>query len=152
MENVISPGDMLEESFAFPGPFSSYFSFSRRRSGYSGVATFCAQGATPIKAEEGLAGTLPSAAAASQDGGGLGCLEGLEDEFSAEDLRSLDSEGRAVLTRHKTKGKDIVISAFIGFPQYDSMASKIFFFAVNVYCPRADPEVPEREAYQVPKY
>ena len=36
-------------------------------------------------------------------GGGLGCLEGLEEEFSPEELRELDSEGRAVLTLHETE-------------------------------------------------
>ena len=53
---------MLDPDLALLDGFSSYFSFSRRRTGYSGVATFCKDGvATPIRSEEGLAGTLESA-------------------------------------------------------------------------------------------
>ena len=47
---------MLEESVAMLPGYSSYFAFSRRRTGYSGVATFCRDDATPEAAEEGVAG------------------------------------------------------------------------------------------------
>jgi AP endonuclease-2 len=89
---------MLEEGYAILPDFSSYFSFSRKRTGYSGVATFCKKGFRPIAAEEGLGGTLPSAK-------GQDCIGGLQDlnlEFSSDELKSLDAEGRCVITRHRT--------------------------------------------------
>ena len=46
---------MLEECHAILPDFTSYFAFSRKRSGYSGVATYCATDATPYDAKEGIA-------------------------------------------------------------------------------------------------
>ena len=45
---------MLDEPTAFIDGYTSYFSFSRKKTGYSGVATFCKTDFTPIQAEEGL--------------------------------------------------------------------------------------------------
>lgn len=59
-----------------------------------GVATFCKDSATPVAAEEGLSGLL-----ATQNGD-VGCY-GNMDDFTQEELRALDSEGRALLTQHK---------------------------------------------------
>ncbi|KAG9331159.1 hypothetical protein JZ751_019951 [Albula glossodonta] len=50
--------DLLDERTAIVDGYNSYFSFSRGRSGYSGVATFCKDGAMPVAAEEGLTGLL----------------------------------------------------------------------------------------------
>lgn len=61
-----------------------------------GVATFCKDSATPVAAEEGLSGLL-----ATQKGD-VGCY-GNMDEFTQEELRALDSEGRALLTQHKIR-------------------------------------------------
>lgn len=61
-----------------------------------GVATFCKDSATPVAAEEGLSGLL-----ATQHGN-VGCY-GNMDEFTQEELRALDSEGRALLTQHKIR-------------------------------------------------
>ena len=84
---------MLEEQFALIPGFTSYFSFSRRKTGYSGVATFCSSAAaTPERAEDGLAVTK----------GGVGGLNDLEAEFTPEEIKDLDSEGRCVITVHKT--------------------------------------------------
>lgn len=94
-----SLGDMLEESYAVLPDFSSYFSFSRTKTGYSGVATYCKRDFRPEKAEEGLGGTLPS----SKDSDCLGHHENLLEEFSIEDLKALDKEGRCVMTQHNTK-------------------------------------------------
>ena len=41
--------DMLTEAVALIPGFTSYFAFSRLKSGYSGVATFCRTAATPIQ-------------------------------------------------------------------------------------------------------
>lgn len=61
-----------------------------------GVATFCKDSATPVAAEEGLSGLL-----ATQHGN-VGCY-GNMDAFTQEELRALDSEGRALLTQHKIR-------------------------------------------------
>ena len=47
--------DMLTESVAIVPGFTSYFAFSRLRSGYSGVATFCRSSATPAQSDSSLA-------------------------------------------------------------------------------------------------
>ncbi len=116
---------MLEESYAVSDALTSYFAFSRRRTGYSGVATYCKLGFTPIKAEEGLTGTLQTA----NNKDGIGGLQGIEEEFTSEDLKQLDAEGRAVLTMHQLESGHLVV--------------------INVYCPRADCETPDREIFQL---
>lgn len=63
---------------------------------FLGVATFCKDSATPVAAEEGLSGLF-----ATQNGD-VGCY-GNMDEFTQEELRALDSEGRALLTQHKIR-------------------------------------------------
>ncbi|XP_015362028.1 DNA-(apurinic or apyrimidinic site) endonuclease 2 isoform X2 [Marmota marmota marmota] len=90
--------DVLTEPLAIVEGYNSYFSFSRSRSGYSGVATFCKDSATPVAAEEGLSGLF-----ATQNGD-VGCY-GNTDEFTQEELRALDSEGRALLTQHKIRSE-----------------------------------------------
>ena len=137
-------GDNLDEATAFVEGFTSYFSFSRKRTGYSGekklvvrnlnfllpcipligqgcilihltiaehlvfnvnfiigVATFCKPEFTPSRCEEGLSGTLPSA----EFDDAVGHLDGIEDEFSPEELRLLDNEGRCVITCHQLQVK-----------------------------------------------
>uniref|UniRef100_A0A2K6S098 DNA-(apurinic or apyrimidinic site) endonuclease 2 n=1 Tax=Saimiri boliviensis boliviensis TaxID=39432 RepID=A0A2K6S098_SAIBB len=73
--------DALTEPLAITEGCNSYFSFSRNRSDYFGVATFCKDSAIPVAAEEGLSGLF-----AAQNG-----------DFTQEELRSLDSEGRALI-------------------------------------------------------
>ncbi|XP_006219355.1 DNA-(apurinic or apyrimidinic site) endonuclease 2 [Vicugna pacos] len=122
--------DALTEPLAIIEGYNSYFSFSRNRSGYSGVATFCKDSATPVAAEEGLSGLL-----ATQNGD-VGCY-GNMDEFTQEELRALDSEGRALLTQHKIRtweGKEKTLTL------------------INVYCPHADPGKPERLTFKMRFY
>lgn len=83
-------GDMLEEPLALVPGWSSYYGFSRKRTGYSGVATFCRSHVTPVEAQEGLA--YPSEA-----------LPDLSAEFSPAELKDLEAEGRAVVTIHQLK-------------------------------------------------
>ncbi|XP_072537045.1 DNA-(apurinic or apyrimidinic site) endonuclease 2 [Salminus brasiliensis] len=121
--------DLLDERTAVVDGYNSYFSFSRGRSGYSGVATFCKDSATPFAAEEGLSGLLVNHAEA------VGCY-GDQTAFSTEELQSLDSEGRAVITQHR-------------FPGAEGSET---LTVINVYCPRADPEKPERKLFKLQFY
>ena len=61
-----------------------------------GVATFCRHYCTPTKAEEGLAGTLPS----KEFFDSVGCYGDIAREFSLAERKDLDAEGRAILTQH----------------------------------------------------
>ena len=88
-----------------------------------GVATFCRNGVTPIAAEEGITGGSCTAT------DNIGCVA-IVPELTEEECLSLDSEGRAVLTEHiGEEGVNIVI--------------------INVYCPRVDPESPERLPFKL---
>ncbi|XP_077185648.1 DNA-(apurinic or apyrimidinic site) endonuclease 2 [Paroedura picta] len=122
--------DLLEEPLAIVEGYSSYFSFSRTRSGYSGVATFCKTGATPEAAEEGLSGVF------TKHGGAVSCY-GNTGDFTAEELQALDSEGRAVVTRHRIRTSD---------------GRETTLALINVYCPRADPDKPERGDFKLRFY
>ncbi|XP_072481860.1 DNA-(apurinic or apyrimidinic site) endonuclease 2 isoform X1 [Notamacropus eugenii] len=122
--------DLLEEPLAIVEGYSSYFSFSRVRSGYSGVATFCKNSATPRAAEEGLTSLLTT------HQGAVGSY-GNTDEFTEDELRALDNEGRAVLTQHQIRTSD---------------GHEKTLTIMNVYCPHADPEKPERLTYKLRFY
>uniref|UniRef100_A0A8D2IRS5 DNA-(apurinic or apyrimidinic site) endonuclease 2 n=1 Tax=Varanus komodoensis TaxID=61221 RepID=A0A8D2IRS5_VARKO len=119
--------DLLEEPLAIVEGYNSYFSFSRTRSGYSGVATFCKADATPEAAEEGLSGLF------TKHDGAVGCY-GNTDNFTLEELQALDSEGRAMITRHCI---------------CTSEQRETTLTVINVYCPRADPEKPERGDFKL---
>ena len=77
------------------------------------VRTDCA----PVTAEEGITGLL------GMPGSIVGCTDQLSLEFSQEELKSLDAEGRCVITKHR-----------INSIQDD------YLVIFNLYCPRADPE------------
>ncbi|XP_075772085.1 DNA-(apurinic or apyrimidinic site) endonuclease 2 isoform X2 [Pelodiscus sinensis] len=96
------------------------------------VATFCKDSATPLAAEEGLSGLL----ARPGEAGAVGCYGDLGD-FTPQELKALDSEGRAVITRHRIR---------------TSAQRETTLTVINVYCPRADPQRPERAAYQAAFY
>lgn len=124
--------DNLEEPIALIDGYTSYFAFSRKRTGYSGVATFCKKDFTPVKSEEGLGGTLPS----SEEKDAIGHYEEVNAEFVSEDLKALDQEGRCVLTQHQFLDQGVLKS----------------FVLINVYCPRADPEKEERKLFKLNFY
>lgn len=121
--------DLLDERTAIVDGYNSYFSFSRGRSGYSGVATYCKDCATPFAAEEGLTGLL------TNHEGAVGSY-GDQTEFCGEELQLLDNEGRAVITQHRVmcQNKEQTVTV------------------INVYCPRADPEKPERKQFKLQFY
>ncbi|XP_042234412.1 DNA-(apurinic or apyrimidinic site) endonuclease 2-like [Homarus americanus] len=124
--------DKLEEPQAIVEGYSSYYSFSRKRSGYSGVATFCSERASPIAAQEGLSGHYMGEL---HYGGGT--TEALPAEWTKEELKDLDSEGRAVITQHIIK---------------DNNGTGYEVAVINVYCPRVDPEKPERRVFKLRFY
>ncbi|KAK8756915.1 hypothetical protein V5799_000383 [Amblyomma americanum] len=114
---------VLEEKWAIVDGYSAYFSFPRYQSGYSGVATFCKDSCRPFAAEEGLT----SAWSSPQCCDNVACY-GDVSAFDSKFLGTVDGEGRAVLTLHHAKfGEEVKKVAVI-----------------NVYCPRADPDRPER--------
>ncbi|XP_051914040.1 DNA-(apurinic or apyrimidinic site) lyase 2 [Hippocampus zosterae] len=121
--------DLLDERIAIVDGYNSYFSFSRGRSGYSGVATYCKDIATPIAAEEGLTGLL------TNNAGAIGCY-GNQSEFTDDELQLLDNEGRAIVTQHRVQCSDKIQTITV----------------INVYCPRADPEKPERRQFKLQFY
>ncbi|KAM4570454.1 DNA-(apurinic or apyrimidinic site) endonuclease 2 [Fundulus diaphanus] len=121
--------DLLDERTAIVDGYNSYFSYSRGRSGYSGVATYCRDNATPSAAEEGLTGLLTNHERA------VGCY-GDQVDFSSEELQLLDNEGRAVITQHKIMCQDEERTVTV----------------INVYCPRADPDKPERKRFKLQFY
>lgn len=121
--------DLLDERTAIVDGYNSYFSFSRGRSGYSGVATYCKDSATPFAAEEGLTGLL------TNHEGPVQCY-GDHTEYSTEELQLLDNEGRAIITQHRIMCQDQVKTVTV----------------INVYCPRADPEKPERKQFKLQFY
>ncbi|KAM6929095.1 DNA-(apurinic or apyrimidinic site) endonuclease 2 [Lycodopsis pacificus] len=121
--------DLLDERTAIVDGYNSYFSFSRGRSGYSGVATYCKDSATPFAAEEGLTGLL------TNHEGAVGCY-GDQTEFCSEELQLLDNEGRAVITQHRIMCQEKEQTVTV----------------INVYCPRADPEKPERKQFKLQFY
>ncbi|XP_014827888.1 PREDICTED: DNA-(apurinic or apyrimidinic site) lyase 2 [Poecilia mexicana] len=121
--------DLLDERTAIVDGYNSYFSYSRGRSGYSGVATYCRDNATPSAAEEGLTGLL------TNHEGAVGCY-GDHRDFSSEELQLLDNEGRAVITQHKIMCQDTEQTVTV----------------INVYCPRADPDKPERKQFKLQFY
>ena len=89
-----------------------------------GVATFCRNNVTPMSAEEGITGCGPQNF--SDNVGNPAILTDLSDE----ETTSLDIEGRAVITEHSgSDGLKLVV--------------------INVYCPRVDPESPERLPYKL---
>ncbi|XP_065350018.1 DNA-(apurinic or apyrimidinic site) endonuclease 2-like isoform X2 [Cloeon dipterum] len=121
-------GDVIDEQIVTFDGYNSFFSFSRVRSGYSGVATLCRSNLVPVKAEEGLSEVL-----APEKGQDLvGCYGSTK--LSPDRLKQLDSEGRAVLTQFVlSDGKPLTV--------------------INVYCPRADPDrYEERLAFKLDFY
>ncbi|XP_065573588.1 DNA-(apurinic or apyrimidinic site) endonuclease 2-like [Artemia franciscana] len=120
--------DMLTESIALVDDFSSYFAFSRKRTGYSGVATYCRSSCTPVRAEEGLTSIF-----------GANLNQKVEDyadlvDFTDEEIKDLESEGRCFITEHEVQLPE-------GVPK------NVVIF--NLYIPRADPEKPERLTFKL---
>lgn len=126
--------DQIESELALVDGYSSYFSFSQTRQGYSGVATYCNAKSTPVRAQEGLFNFAEKSAGI----GVIGHYGDLMSIFAEDRLHELDKEGRTVITQHK---------------YFDSSSNKNENCTIiNVYCPRADPEKPERQVFKMDFY
>jgi len=123
--------DMLTEPLAIIPGYTSYYAFSRGRQGYSGVATYVRYGSTPSAAEEGITGHLVKGETE------IGGTDHLHIEFTQEELKSLDAEGRCVITKHQIKSSG------------KSEAEREYLILINVYCPRADPEREDRKRFKM---
>lgn len=88
----------LEESWVLVEGYSSFFTFPRRLSGYSGVATFCKDAFRPLAAEEGLSGLWTPVECHDALG-----YYGNNSDVDEKHLRSIDGEGRALLTLHEIR-------------------------------------------------
>ncbi|KAI6009672.1 DNase I-like protein [Pisolithus marmoratus] len=96
----------LDRNIAVPLPFDGYFSFPASKGGYSGVAIYTdSRTAAPLKAEEGLSGTVQPKPPLSQDeriSRHYPCVDEMnlmpdEQGNKPSELTSLDGEGRALV-------------------------------------------------------
>ena len=101
----------------------------------------------------------------------------LGDEFDGEDLIALDAEGRCLVSKHKLEGVSCsILLVFPDFGQRNSRVLRCYLFVTgtyasylfilmslffqtssvlvvfNVYCPRADALLPERQIYKLKFY
>ncbi|XP_078481257.1 DNA-(apurinic or apyrimidinic site) endonuclease 2-like [Ciona intestinalis] len=123
--------DQLDPDIALVDGYNSYFTFAQNKSGYSGVATYCREQCTPVAAQAGLT--------RSHEGGGegVGCYGNVMSLFPEQRLIELDREGRVVITQHKIRTHH---------------TREQLVTIVNVYCPHADPEKPERKDFKLDFY
>ncbi|KAG1681503.1 DNA-(apurinic or apyrimidinic site) lyase 2 [Nymphon striatum] len=126
-------GDVIDANTAIVDGYNAFFSFSRKRSGYSGVATYCRKSITPFAAEEGLSNILQEKVENNTPVGYYGDLS----HFPHEELVSLDNEGRAIVTHHDFRTSSGVMKKLA---------------VINVYCPRADPEKEDRKFFKMRFY
>ncbi|XP_072178069.1 DNA-(apurinic or apyrimidinic site) endonuclease 2-like [Diadema setosum] len=128
-------GDQLDDDIVNVENYNAYFSFSKKRSGYSGVVTYCRNDYTPVLAEEGITGLLSSKS--KQLTHDVVGHYGDQSSFTEEELKALDAEGRTIITEHR----------------YVDQADKVWdLVIINVYCPRADHENQERVSYKLGFY
>nr|XP_019044186.1 exodeoxyribonuclease III [Kwoniella bestiolae CBS 10118]OCF23116.1 exodeoxyribonuclease III [Kwoniella bestiolae CBS 10118] len=106
-----TPRAKLEKSMAIPGPYDGFWTFSRSKTGYSGVCTYVdSRYCVPLKAEEGITGLLLDDSKGSTmkppwtEEERIGCYPNTDDmdwmdevDGKEFDERRLDMEGRAVV-------------------------------------------------------
>ncbi|GAV00753.1 hypothetical protein RvY_11555 [Ramazzottius varieornatus] len=126
---------MLDQTIAEVDGYSAYFSCSRKRGGYSGVATYCRDAVRPVAAEEGISGYYASLVPSAWNDK-VGCYGAVGEELPAEQQR-LDEEGRVIITEHAFDEKD---------GERIQRKSVCIF---NVYCPRVAPDREDRKDYKI---
>ncbi|CAL8082038.1 unnamed protein product [Orchesella dallaii] len=115
----------LEQGQVMPPGYSSYFSFSTSKVGYSGVAIYCKNEWTPAKAEDGLSITDTEP---KKNVDVVGSYPDLTFEETLH-VKAANLDGRTVITQHLVK-----LPSGLTRP----------LTVINVYCPRlrSDPEDP----------
>jgi exonuclease III len=108
--------------------YAPFFAFHRKAIGYCGVATYCALSMLPVAAEEGFSGVW--AAAGANAVGPHPEYDSAPDSRSADgstvfSIRSLDSEGRCLVTDH------------------------VSFVLLNVYFPSFGGDAPARRDFKL---
>jgi len=119
--------NLLLDDIANVEGYYAFFSFSKVKSGYSGVVTYCKKDVCPVNAEEGITGIL------NTTDGEQGKIHPCMYDFTVEELQALDVEGRAIITSHQTNEKTVVT-------------------VINVYCPMALSENIERYEFKMNFY
>ncbi|XP_003744688.1 DNA-(apurinic or apyrimidinic site) lyase 2 [Galendromus occidentalis] len=123
----------LEEDLACVPGYNSYFAFPRLLTGYSGVATYCSDNVRPFAANESLL-------ACESDG--INEMDELTDVpdpleenafLSQKEILNVDSEGRTLVT---------------SFNFLDGAGQTKQLLVFNLYCPRNDPDRPERAQFK----
>ena len=102
------------------------------------MVTFCREGVTPLRAEEGLSGVFER----REDGVGCYCESSVT---SSPELQTLDNEGRCVMTEHALKE----CGSGLGGGGCGLGSSLV---VVNLYCPRVDADNQSRLEYQYKFY
>lgn len=127
----------LERHVALPLTYDAFFSFPQIKGGYSGVAIYTSQAAVPLKAEEGLSGTVqPKVPFKPEEriSTAYPRAHELEDKLVPDeqgntptDLGALDMEGRALV---------------VDFG---------LFVLINVYCPNetSDARLPYKVNFHI---
>ncbi|KAK9791349.1 hypothetical protein WJX73_004407 [Symbiochloris irregularis] len=92
---------LLDREACLADGWESFFSCTRGKTGYSGVATFCKVGhAVPAEAQEGLTGLLQPPGSKETPVAAAAHAELIDSGYDAEQLLTLDVEGRCVVTDH----------------------------------------------------
>jgi AP endonuclease-2 len=129
LTEVKSSRQDLPKQVAIPASYDSFFSFPAKKTGYSGVSTYCRKNVVvPLKAEEGLTGLIHTRALPS-DGERISHPSAYPPStahLSGEsDFKELDNEGRAILVDLR------------------------LFVLINVYCPNNGTGSEDREKFKM---
>ncbi|KAI6010944.1 Endonuclease/exonuclease/phosphatase [Pisolithus orientalis] len=126
----------LDRNIAVPDPFDGYFSFPANKGGYSGVAIYTdSRTVAPLKAEEGLSGTVQPKPPLSED-------ERISRHYPCANEMNLipDEHGNkpSELTSLDTEGRALILDLGL-------------FVLINVYCPNetSDSRLPFKMNYHL---
>ncbi|KAJ3414332.1 Class II abasic (AP) endonuclease [Chytridiales sp. JEL 0842] len=97
-QEVKTSRSKLDSDIAIVPDYDGFFTFSKVRMGYSGVATYAKSPvATPLDAEEGISGRHGGKLSKEE---AAAIYEELYKEYDDKELQAMDAEGRVVITDH----------------------------------------------------